>query len=645
MSEKKMSTWEKVLQSAVIVVGLAMIAYHLLYVHTMIQVQARHLTTHLGFSLVLVYLVGSLNSKTCRRGVLMLVCSLLCLLASLYIEIFYDEIKLRAWFNTPVDIAAGVILIILSLEAARRSFGILVPLMSVIVVIYPFLGHHLPEPFYCTSYSLERTLSNLSLTFQNGLHDTALAASANYIFLFVVFGALLQALGATGFFLELSKLVGSKFKGGPGMMAVVSSAGVGSITGSVVANMTITGSFTIPLMKRVGYKPEHAGAIEGAASNGGQILPPVMGITAFAMAGVTGIPYIKICAMAVIPALLYFFNTGLYVQLQAVKQDIHFAGEKVDFRELLLTAPLIVVPFGLIVFLLGTGHSVMYAAFYAILSIIVLSMIRKKTRPSLKDIIKGFQEGAFLGAQIGTVTASVGLMITTFTMSGLGLKLAGGVQTLSGGNFHITLIIVAVICIMLGMAGISIAAYLIVAMFAAPALMKSGVPFEIAHFFVLFPALFAFITPPVAFLAIIGAKLAGASYWKTALETIKVAGIGLLLPFMFIYSPVLLLMPKGAVEATTGIISCVLLILAGQFAFVGHFLTRCGVLERLLWFGAMVMLFVFLPTKAFALFGGGIVLTVILTFYQVHKKKGALDRSMGGMGKSNIQQAGQAEFS
>ena len=621
MSGEKMTNWQKSIQTALLISGLAMVAYHLIYVYFMIQVQARHLTTHLGFCLILVYLAASSKSKSRTSSILLICCAFLALLASVYIEILYDEIKLRAWFNTPPDLVAGIILIVLSIEAARRAFGLLVPLMSLIVVVYPFLGHRLPEPFYCTSYSLERTLANLSLTFQNGLHDTALAASANYIFLFVVFGGVLQAVGATNFFLELAKLVGARFKGGPGMMAVVSSAGVGSITGSVVANMTITGSFTIPLMKQVGYKPEQAGAIEAAASNGGQILPPVMGITAFAMAGVTGIPYIKICAMAIIPALLYFYNTGLYVQLEAVKQNISFDQEKVDFRELLITAPVIVIPFALIVLLLGIGYSVMFVAFYAIVSIIILSMIRKKTRPSLREIIAGFGEGAYLGAQIGVVTATVGLMITTFTMSGLGLKLASGVQTLSGGNFHLTLIIVAAISVLLGMAGISIAAYLIVAMFAAPALMRSGVPFEMAHFFVLFPALFAYVTPPVALLAIVGAKLAGASYWKTAVETIKVAGIGLILPFMFMYAPVILLAPTGLIEGATGIIASVLLISAAQFSYVGYLLTRCGALERVLWFLDAALLFLFLPTRSYALFFAGILLLILLTLYQVHKRR------------------------
>lgn len=322
---------------------------------------------------------------------------LLALAAVLYLYTLYPELKIRTWFNTPLDVAVGVTVMVLCLEAARRSFGLLVPIMAIVVVLHPFLGHHLPEPFYSTVYSVKRTLSNLSLTFRTGLYDAALSASANYIFLFVVFGGLLQSVGATGFFLQLAKVVGSKFKGGPGMMAVVSSAGVGSITGSVVANMTITGSFTIPLMKQVGYKPEQAGAIEAAASNGGQILPPVMGITAFAMAGVTGIPYIKICAMAVLPALLYFLNCGAYVQLQALKQKISFADEKVDLRELLLTAPIILVPFALIVVLFVMGYSVMFVAFWAIVSIIATSLVRKKTRPSFGTIIEGFVNGGLPG--------------------------------------------------------------------------------------------------------------------------------------------------------------------------------------------------------------------------------------------------------
>ncbi len=611
---------EKGIDYATIVVGLSMAAYHILYVFSMFQVQAMFLNSHLGFAFMLVFLSAAKQNIESPKVFIYLCLALLAFLSAFYSFVMYPELKLRVWFNTPLDIAVGVVLIILSLEATRRSFGLLLPILALVIVLYPFLGHHLPEPFYCTSYSLKRTLSNLSLTFRSGLHDVALSASANYIFMFVVFGSILKNVGGTEFFLQLARWVGAKFKGGPGMMAVVSSAGVGSVTGSVVANMTITGSFTIPLMKRVGYKPEQAGAIEGAASNGGQILPPVMGITAFAMAGVTGIPYLQICAMALIPALLYFLNVGAYVQLQAVKQHIDIAGEKADLRELVLSAPVIIVPFSLIIILLGIGYSVMYVAFWAITGVILTSLIRKKTRPSLRAVLTGFAEGAALGAQLGAITACIGLIITTFTMSGLALKVAGGVESLSGGNFHLTLIIIAAICVLLGMAGVSIAAYLIVAMFAAPALIQSGVPFEMAHFFVLFPALFAYITPPVAFLAIVGAKLAEASYMKTAVETMKVAGMGLLLPFMFMYAPVLLLSPRGDINDITGIIASVLLIVAGQFSFVGYFVTRCSAAERLLWLAAMVLLFLFLPGSNYVLFWMGLVLAGVLTLYQFRKR-------------------------
>ena len=612
---------QSTLKYMVTIVGLTMVAYHFIYVFSMLQVQATHLNTHLGFSLILVFLSVAQQREKDSRRFIFIAMALLALVGTIYIQVMYRELRLRTWFNTPLDIAVGVVLMVLSLEAARRAFGLVIPVITLLVVLYPFLGHHLPEPFYCTVYSLARTLSNLSLTFRTGLHDAALSASANYIFLFVVFGSVLQSVGATEFFLQLARLIGSKFRGGPGMMAVVSSAGVGSITGSVVANMTITGSFTIPLMKKVGYKPEQAGAIEGAASNGGQILPPVMGITAFAMAGVTGIPYLKICAMAVIPALLYFLNVGTYVQLQAIKQNIRFGGEKTDYRELLLNAPVILIPFALIVILLAWGYSVMFVAFWATTSIIVLSLIRKKTRPRFGKILEGFANGAVLGAQIGAITAAVGLMITTFTMSGLGLKLAAGVEALSGGNFHLALIIIAAMCVLMGMAGVSIAAYLIVAMFAAPALMQSGIPFEQAHFFVLFPALFAYITPPVAFLAIIGAKLAGATYMKTAIETIKIAGIGLLLPFMFVYAPVLLLSPRGGEEATTAVVASIMLIMTGQFCYVGYFLTRCSKAERVFWFVATVGLFLFLPTSNPVLLWTGVIIAGLLTLFQVHKRR------------------------
>jgi TRAP-type uncharacterized transport system fused permease subunit len=344
-------------------------------------------------------------------------------------------------------------------------------------------------------------------------------------------------------------------------------------------------------------------------------MPPVMGITAFAMAGVTGIPYIKICAMALIPALLYYFNVGMYVQLQAMKLNIQCPKEKVDLREIFIVAPKILIPFAVIVTLLALGYSVMYTGFWAIAVLLVLSLWGK-TRPSLRKVLDGFVEGAVLGAQISAITASVGLILTTFTMSGLGVKLAGGLETLSMGNFHLGLVIITGICVTMGMVGVSVPAYLIVAMFAAPALMKTGVPFEHAHFFVLFPACFAYISPPVAFLAIIAARMAKASYIKTAIESMKMAGLGLLLPFMFVYSPVLLMGHEEPARAVTSLLCSILFIMAVQTAYIGYFLRFCSTMQRLLWFVAGVLLFLFLPTKDYFLALAGALLFGVLCLLQ-----------------------------
>jgi len=606
------------------VVALFMVGYHYLFVFSVLQVQGRHLTTHLCLAIMLIFFSSAEKSEKKYVRLMNLILGLIGLGILSYIEIFYNELIMSIWFNTNLDLFVGLSLIILTLEATRRSFGFLIPVLAICVVLYPFLGHYLPEPLYCSSYPIKRTISNLSLTFKGGLFEAPLMASANYIFLFVVFGALLGSLGATRFFMDLSKVIGTKLRGGPGMMAVVSSAGVGSITGSVIANMTITGSFTIPLMKKVGYKPAEAGAIEGAASNGGQILPPIMGVAAFAMAGMTGIPYVKICVMAAIPALLYFLNIGMYVQLKAMKARIggDRGSEKVDLRQLLFSAPQIIVPFSVIVWFLAKGQSVMLVAFWATLSTIVMSFLMVKNRPPLKAIVTGFIDGAKVGAQIGAMVASVGLIITTITMSGLGIKLAAGIESMSGGNIHIALVIIAAMCVLMGMAGVTVASYMIVAMFAVPALMRFGIPFEHAHFFVFYPACFAFISPPIALLAVVGSKLAGAPYMKTAIETIKIAGFGLILPFMFIHKTVLLF---DSTDTTTldavAIFGAVLMVIAAQFAFVGYSWIRLSLLERGLWLIGALSLFLFFPSNSYKLFIVGLIICFMLTIFRVLKKR------------------------
>ena len=608
----------------VVIAGLAMALYQMTATQVILQAVKAHLNTHLGFCLLLVYLGGFATSKNKNKLLrfwpfFLAVVAFAC---TLYVQILWPEIENRAYFNSPLDLVVGVLLVFLVLEATRRDFGWVLPVLTLLIVLYPFVGKYFPEPFRCQALDWDQTISNLSIGLQNGIYGIVLPTSANYIFLFVLFGALLQALGGTKFFMLLAKMVAGRMQGGTGIMAVVSSSLVGSITGSAAANVAITGSFTIPLMKKVGYKAEHAAAIEAAASNGGQIMPPIMGIVAFGMAGITGIPYITIISMALIPALLYFWGTGLYVYFRAGQLNISGVDEqegKIHVKELLLSLPSFIGPFVVILFLLIKGYSVMYVAFWAIICSIVISLL-KKDRPSLDQILQGFVKGARAGAGIGASAACVGLIMATVTMSGLGVKLSSGIQDWSGGLLFPALIIIAVICVVMGCGGPSLTAYFIVSMFAVPALRKMGVGFEQAHFFTMFFAVFAFLTPPVAVVAMIAAKLAGASYIKSAVEATKAAIGGFIIPFMFIYCPVMLLQPQDPLSAGVGLLSGVLCMLVLEIAFVGYFLTNCSVVERLTALAVAVCLMLFFILNSYLLFMIGIAGCGIVIFLQWRKK-------------------------
>jgi TRAP transporter 4TM/12TM fusion protein len=606
---------------AVVIVGLAMALYHLLSTQVFLQAAKAHFNTHLGFCLLLVFLDIFGKSKGQFRRLWPLVLTLLALVATTYVQIYWQELEERAYFNTNLDLIIGFILILLVLEATRRNFGLILPVLAIIVVLYPFVGKSLPEPFRCTAYSLDQTISNLSIGLTNGIYGIVLPISANYIFLFVLFGGVLQALGGSRFFMLLARLVADRIQGGPGMMAVVSSSVVGSITGSAAANVAITGSFTIPLMKKVGYKPEYAAAIEAAASNGGQIMPPVMGIVAFGMAGMTGIPYLKIITMAVIPALLYYWATGLYVYFRAGQFQIKsVSDEKVDLKDILFTLPSFITPFIVILALLIKGYSVMYVAFWAIVSSIVVAFV-KKDRPSIWAVVEGFVNGARAGAGIGASAACVGLIMATFTMSGLGVKISSGIYAWSGGYLFLALLIIAAICVFMGCGGASLTGYFIVSIFAVPALIKMGIGFEQAHFFTMFFAVFGFLTPPIAVVALIASRLAEASYIKSAIEATKAAVGGFLIPFMFIYCPILLLQSQELLQAVIGVIASITCLFVLEVAFVGYYFMDCNVGERLLAAAGGALLFIFFILGNHVLFIAGLIISILLTLLQWRKKQ------------------------
>lgn len=606
------------------IVALIMSIYHILFAMFVFQEATLNLNAHLGFALLLVFLMHLQESRTKLTFISNLLFLIFTITSTVYIFIFHDALKLRGWFNTPFDLTIGLILLFLVIEGTRRSYGIMIPVLSIMFVAYPFIGTHLPEPFYTTSYGFWRTISSLSVSLDGGIYGVATSISATYIFLFMLFGGILEATGAVNFFFILANIIGRRFRGGPALMAVISSAGIGSITGSVAANVAVTGAYTIPLMKKVGYSPEQAAAIEAAASTGGQILPPIMGVVAFAMAGFTGIPYLRICLMALIPAILYFLSVGFYVQLQAVRLNLKPLSKKdfdIDIMEMIFSMLQFIFTIGVIIYLLITGYSIMKVAIGGIISAIAASMVRKESRPSLSRLIDGFVKGAKSGATLAAMSACIGLILSTITMTGVGIKLTAGIESWSGGSIIIAMVMVVFVSILLGMGGASMTSYFIVAIFSAPALIKMGLPLEMAHFLVMYPAIFSYLTPPVAIGSLVASNLANSNYWRTCIEGMKAGGVGILFPFLIIFCPVLLLQQQVVADGCLEILACLLIIFLFQVFIAGFFIKKCSLNERLIVLFSMLLIFLWLPKKNHIFFIMATIIFLSLFIYQIIMKR------------------------
>jgi TRAP transporter 4TM/12TM fusion protein len=419
-----------------------------------------------------------------------------------------------------------------------------------------------------------------------GIFGIAIGVSSTYIFLFVLFGAFLSKSGMGQFFNDLAMAIAGSGKGGPAKVAVVSSGLLGSINGSAVANVVTTGAFTIPLMKKIGYEPEFAGAVEATASCGGQILPPVMGATAFIMAEYLGLPYIKIAAVAVVPALLYYLGVITIIHLRASKNGL--VGLPKDqlpkVRDVMKERGHLLIPLIGLLYLLLKGYTPIYAAFYSILLTIGASAIKKETRMSFKDLIDALEEGARTALGVAMACATVGVIIGVATLTGLGLKLAGAILFLGKGNLFATLVLTMIACIVLGMGLPSIPAYIITATMAAPALAKMGIPPLVSHMFVFYFGMLANLTPPVALAAFAGAGIAGGNTTKTGIQAVKIALAGFVVPYIFAFNNSLLLIDTTFVEASLVITTAVVGVFALGVGVEGYLFRKTSALTRLLFF-------------------------------------------------------------
>lgn len=611
------------LKYTVYVVAIAVVVYQMVEVVRLLLEPWDFLNAHLTFALVLAYL--PLIRTGGRWRPLMIVLLLLSVAATGYMHVNRLALEMRQGFPTPADSVAGAILIVCILEACRRTTGPAVPLLALLFILYALLGVYLPPPLHTYSFKLTSVIAALT-TNLTGVYGLLLEISAYYIFLFVVMGGILQITAANNFFIIIGALA-ARLRGGPAMSSVVSSALVGTCLGSTDANVALTGSFTIPLMKKSGYAPHQAGAIESAASNGGMIMPPVMGAAAFIMADFIGVPYFTIAVAAVLPALLYFCSVGLYVYLTAVKMGLQPSVEpfgRDQLKQLLITAPGFLAPLVLITALLARGYSPRYAAFWAVVTVIVAGLLTPGKRPSLGQWVQGITNGALTGASIAISIVSVAMVVEIMTLTGLGFRLPGMVESWSQGNLALALVITAVASLILGMGVPPAPAYLIVAITAAPVLVRLGLPLLTSHLFVFYYAVMSMVTLPVAPAAVVGARLAGAGYLKTALEASKAAAAGFLVPFIFVASPIFIFQPEiaGSAWMVSSMGAGLLMIVCVQAGLVNCFLTALRRFERALFFLAGLCFFLYLLVRnTYVPFAIGIAIFLFVISWQVAQRR------------------------
>jgi TRAP transporter 4TM/12TM fusion protein len=481
------------------------------------------------------------------------VCALITIPVFGYAALYSDYLANR-WpmsrMSTPdtIEITFAVIALCLLLEAVRRTIGAALVVVILAMLAYTFFGDKIPwRLMQHTGFSVTDAVDYYYLTIE-GIWGSALGIAATYIALFVIFGAFMEKGGATDFFIDLANAIAGEAPGGPAKVAIFASALVGSVTGSTVANVYTTGQLSIPLMKKVGYRASFAGAVEALASNGGQLMPPIMGAAAFILAANAGVPYFYVVAASVFPALLYFMSLFYFIHLEALKRDIKGLpkGTAPQVTAVLLKGGHLMLPIGLLVVLLAKGFSPLPAGFYATLTMVGLSWIRKDTRIGPRLFLEAMKTGATNSLMIIVVCAAVGIVIGTFTLTGLGLSLTSTIISLSGGNFIALLLLVAAAAIILGTGMNTVAAFILISIVAVPALQSHGIDQFSANIFVFYLALLSMITPPVCLAVFAAAAIAGANPWETALEAVRLGVVAYLLPFITLFSPgVLLLGSKG----------------------------------------------------------------------------------------------------
>ena len=463
---------------------------------------------------------------------------------SLYIMILYQDLIIRLSALNRWDIVFGSIMIVLGLEVGRRGLGNSLPGLGLFFIIYAAFGPYFPGMFKHRGFGIEVIVTQIYGAME-GYYGMATAFMVKYVVMFIVFGAFLEKSGAGKFFIDLAFALTRRTVGGPAKAAVMGSCLMGSISGSGVANVMMVGTFTIPMMKKVGYKPHVAAAIEAAGSNGGQIMPPVMGSVAFIMAEFTGIPYAKIALASAIPAIMYYITVYSYVHLQAKKTGITVAADEniPKVTRTLKDGWIFISPLVVLIIFIGLGYTPNMAGFAGIVTVVLASQLKKKNRMSLRNIFDAMVLGGRYTLTIGCIVPSIGIMLAIVGLTGLGLKLSFILTMVSGGQIFFAIFLVALISLILGTGLPAGPTYVITAIMCAPAMLQLGIPLFIAHMILIWYSIDSDVSPPIAVCAMAAAGIAHADPMKIDVHRLEIFERAL-------HPSFLILLPASPIERT-----------------------------------------------------------------------------------------------
>ncbi|WP_299481440.1 TRAP transporter fused permease subunit [uncultured Roseibium sp.] len=537
---------EKVVLAVAFCLGL----FHLAVVSGVVAISTMPLRlVHVALAFSLLFVLRPATQKWAgTRANLVLSCVLVLAVlgASLWLITRWKAIAFSGGLTTDGDFYAGLVILVLVFEAARRGVGLILAVITFAFFCYPFISPHLPGILNGRGYSLERMVLFLTTDTQ-GVYGIPIGVAATYIIVFTIFGAMLSRFGASDFFFEISIRLTRGLRAASAKSAVLFSTLIGMVSGSAAGNVAVTGTVTIPIMKREGYQPAQAGAIEAVASTGGQLMPPVMGAAAFIMAEIVGVPYTSVMAVAILPALLFFGSAFFVVHLQAVRSGIEpRAEDQSDGRplgEVLLHGAPFIGAFAVLVGLMLSGFSPFKASLWAMAVLVGLDVVKSRRidLELIRKIALSIAEGSRNVITISAACAAAGVISGTLGITGLGSKIALLIDVASNGQLILALLFTMIASIVLGMGLPTTAAYLILATVVAPALVKFGVPMLTAHFFVFYYGCISTITPPVALASYVAGGIAGADVNKVGWTAASYALTSFVLPFAFVFGPGILM--------------------------------------------------------------------------------------------------------